>query len=102
MKQHIHAELIKQWADGAEIEYSTDGITWRLAPTPMWFTDAFYRLKQDRVFRYGWLFRLNNDTIKPSEIWHNKPTSTTNVMATFVGNQLIDIQMYNPEEDEND
>lgn len=45
-KQRKHAELIKAWADGAEIEYRWPGEEWRLISTPKW-EDAFeYRIYQ--------------------------------------------------------
>ena len=43
---HIHAEQIKAWADGAEIQWSHDGHTnWRSADTPRWDSGTFYRVK---------------------------------------------------------
>ena len=46
MPKHIHAELIKAWADGAEIEYKSEchGI-WDNANPPRWSPDVEYRLK---------------------------------------------------------
>lgn len=45
-KPHKHAEVIKAWADGAEIqifEYYLGG--WRDAATPIWDKDKAYRVK---------------------------------------------------------
>ena len=45
MKPHKHAELIKAWADGAEIEYwesSRQG--WTYTARPSWETDIDYRI----------------------------------------------------------
>lgn len=50
-KPHVHAELIKKWADGAVIEASplnTD--EWILAPRPQWLDDWKYRVRPERVF----------------------------------------------------
>ncbi len=44
MKPHKHAELIKQWADGAEIEHWCDGI-WEVTDPPMWRESEQYRIK---------------------------------------------------------
>ena len=45
MKQpHKHAELIKAWADGAEIEWNDLGI-WKTAECPGWSYLAEYRIK---------------------------------------------------------
>ncbi len=46
MKSHVHAELIKQWADGAEVEYKdfANG-TWKKVDHPAWIPEAIYRIK---------------------------------------------------------
>jgi len=47
MTPHVHAELIKAWADGAEIEYF-DAYEKRWLPTsggPAWSQDKKYRIK---------------------------------------------------------
>jgi len=41
---HVHAELIKAWADGAEIECPIFG-TWMGVKNPMWFPHETYRVK---------------------------------------------------------
>jgi hypothetical protein len=50
--KHIHAELIKAWADGAEIEVLgiTAGEWYPVAGAPKWFVDASYRIKPERVY----------------------------------------------------
>ena len=46
MKPHKHAEIIKAWADGAEIEYKSDFITeWSDIKYPTWKLDHDYRVK---------------------------------------------------------
>ena len=45
MKPHKHAEIIKAWADGAEIQYN-DGYGWRDIKDPLW-TSEEYRIKPD-------------------------------------------------------
>lgn len=45
---HIHAEFIKAWADGAEIEYfSKVSNRWCLAITPNWHFDYDFRIKPE-------------------------------------------------------
>ena len=44
MKPHKHAELIKAWADGAEIEFYTEG-KWIKTETPKWDWGLTYRIK---------------------------------------------------------
>jgi hypothetical protein len=48
MKPHIHAEIIKAWADGAQIQYKNeDMISWEDMPVcnPNWFESVDYRVK---------------------------------------------------------
>lgn len=47
-KPHIHADLIKAWADGAEIEYKNCGFggsKWIQIDCPNWDNDIEYRIK---------------------------------------------------------
>lgn len=45
---HVHAELIKAWADGAEIErYSHINGEWIDVPNPCWWTEEQYRIKPE-------------------------------------------------------
>lgn len=44
---HVHADIIKAWADGAAIEYSMDGTYWHSASNPMWSIDTEYRVKPE-------------------------------------------------------
>ena len=46
MKPHKHAELIKAWADGAEIEYESHGI-WVDEAYPDWYPEMQYRIKPE-------------------------------------------------------
>lgn len=46
MKPHKHAALIKEWSDGAEIEFSRSVDTrWLPCPVPFWHLDVLYRVK---------------------------------------------------------
>ena len=46
-KKHKHAELIKAWADGAEIEYKV-GTTWHsIDGFPAWYEHSEYRIKPE-------------------------------------------------------
>ena len=52
-KPHIHAELIKAWADGAIIERAVYGalsgelLRWEEQKHPYWVEDATYRVKPE-------------------------------------------------------
>lgn len=51
-KPHIHAELIKAWADGAEIEYwDTTHNQWLPCPLggPAWHKHTLYRIKPTKI-----------------------------------------------------
>ena len=77
MKPHKHAELIKAWADGAEIEvkhsWNTD---WLSADIPSWSYDKEYRIKPELTVRYCFVMydstvdskRLPGDNLKLT--WH--------------------------------
>lgn len=49
-KPHKHAEVIKAWADGAEIEFRcplSSDLTWHDAPLPAWDPYYEYRVKPE-------------------------------------------------------
>jgi hypothetical protein len=49
MKPHKHAEFIKAWADGAEIEAFDSCIdSWTKASSPSWGNQIEYRIKPER------------------------------------------------------
>jgi|SRR4051812_40727673 hypothetical protein len=44
--KHVHCEVIKEWADGAEIQYLYATNEWRDAgKNPTWSASAIYRVK---------------------------------------------------------
>jgi hypothetical protein len=43
---HIHADIIKAWADGAEIEFQ-EFLAWRPTKTPQWHEGVGYRIKPE-------------------------------------------------------
>ncbi len=48
MKPHKHAEIIKAWADGAEIQSRVnDADEWDDDRFPAWHTNAMYRIKPE-------------------------------------------------------
>jgi hypothetical protein len=48
MKPHKHAELIKAWADGAEIQWKdSDGI-WHDDDEPWWNEEGEFRIKPEK------------------------------------------------------
>lgn len=60
--KHKHAELIKAWADGAEIQvYKPHWDEWHDCQSPMWDSDE-YRIKPDEEPRLRSMYVYNNPT----------------------------------------
>jgi len=47
-KPHKHCEVIKAWADGAEIQYREKG-GWMKCNSPQWFEETEYRVKPPTI-----------------------------------------------------
>lgn len=62
MKPHKHAELIKAWADGAEVQVwdYAKGIWRSLGPYPTWDPDMEYRMKPQTRTTKRRLYIYNN------------------------------------------
>ena len=60
MKPHKHADLIKAWADGAEIECLEDCNSWIPVTKPIWREDWVYRIKPEPKPDLGICFSVNN------------------------------------------
>lgn len=55
-KPHKHCELIKAWADGAEIQVKVSGTWSTIASYPTWCEDLEYRIKPPTIrYRVGLL-----------------------------------------------
>jgi len=74
MKKHVHCELIKAWADGAQIQYKgPNDSDWRDAEKPIWLENCEYRLKpKPPVTTYRWALsgRVTGDYI--TESWYSR------------------------------
>jgi hypothetical protein len=44
---HVHAELIRAWADGTVIQKKGEGVTWFTTNNPQWYVDSIYRIKPE-------------------------------------------------------
>ena len=67
MKPHKHAEIIKAWADGAEIQMKSkiDGRWWD-CNDPEWDGDYEYRIKPEEkkpVVRWLWACKVSGDWV---------------------------------------
>lgn len=82
---HKHAELIKAWADGAEIECCTSIGKWIDIKEPSWSDDIDYRIKPEpKPDVVEFLYTEN----KPSGAiikWHVSGCDARNLRLTFDG-----------------
>ena len=64
-KPHKHAELIKAWADGAEIQYKDEDLKWVNCGlrTPTWRDDHEYRIKPEQKADVKKKFGFTYDTV---------------------------------------
>ena len=88
---HIHAEEIKAWADGAEIQLQmTDG-SWVDEPAPTWWRGCFYRIKPEPkpdVVRYACHDRFENSEFMQLRLYRmaqNIDSPTGQLKLTFDG-----------------
>lgn len=105
MKQpHKHAECIKAWADGAEIEYRYDSThEWRTTDCPNWITRSEYRIKPQPVIVKKYTFYnciekyvaddLNLNHMTP-QIWYDDPSTAMKMLEwTFTDGKLTSVTM---------
>jgi len=110
-KPHVHAEVIKAWADGAEIEYrNTSNDMWRdvVGNSPAWRSCVQYRAKPKPVFKYHGImqgsetsgFQDFNHTTgyhgSPSHVRSTQPEKwkvIAIVKTTFVDNVPVAIEL---------
>ena len=81
---HKHAELIKAWADGAEIECFSEG-DWYQTSFPSWYEDRQYRIKPEPkpdVVRYS-LAHFKQEMIYALN--KEQDTGVDNLKLTFDG-----------------
>lgn len=99
---HKHADLIKAWADGAEIEWRNASGFWSATECPGWYTNYEYRIKpapKPNTVTWHCVYRdkfigVGNSEIKYAkafgnlavlriEIDHSDPANPTLVSATL-------------------
>jgi hypothetical protein len=90
-KPHKHAEAIKAWADGAEIEYSFDGKHWSFVANPSWTKTYKYRIKPEPksdVVVYSQVvgkFLIGCDGIEIQQLILRPSADNPNIKYTFDG-----------------
>lgn len=103
-KPHKHAELIKAWANGAEIEsrYDSDS-KWTTCDPPYWYVDKEYRIKPqpvvqkmymhyDNIEKYLRENRLFSNSIPQVPYDHNLSMSK-HLEFTFTDGKLTNVEM---------
>ena len=94
-----HAALIKQWADGAEIEYRDENHRWHRVSMPHWDYDTIYRVKPEPkpdVVRYACLdIDCNNKVTARSNFFSVSALRCDNLKVVFDGEtgELKDAQV---------
>ena len=85
-KPHKHAEVIKAWADGAEIEvYDLIQENWVYSDGPTWREDHEYRIKPEPkpdVIEYAFVKYSIDETVFK---WHVSGCDSRNLKLTFDG-----------------
>lgn len=100
-KKHIHADVIKAWADGKDIEYLSCDEKWYYDDNPMWFEDVQYRVCEEAVYKefegFIWMNKPY-DSFKPYPVlsvhddFPAQPTDTK-VKLKFKNNKLVSIEI---------
>ena len=69
---HKHAEIIKAWADGAEIQLWSNS-TWADIELPAWGTDVSYRIKPTKKKPEEVLYNMLKNAFGLSMKWEDLP-----------------------------
>jgi hypothetical protein len=108
MKPHVHAEVIKAWADGAEIEYYSQELDcWQDVGCncPSWYNWTQYRVKPKAVVKYHGIMQgtdgyehMNHNTGYHAELSHVRyPDDKWKVIAivktTFVDRVPVAVEI---------
>ncbi len=97
-KPHIHAELIKQWADGARIEFSRDGKFWISCSAtygPEWNENYFYRIKPEEkkpVVRWLWAFKYSDTDRWNISTQYMSDVESEKILSSASGHQRVRLE----------
>lgn len=64
-KPHVHADLIKAWADGAEIQFFADGKWFVSNGSPSWSENAQYRITPEET-------DVDQHGVERGDVWETK------------------------------
>lgn len=59
-KPHKHAEVIKQWADGSEVELQQYTGEWTRCLAPLWYKFNNYRIKPPTPAAECWMIKYSD------------------------------------------
>lgn len=82
---HKHAELIKLWAEGAQIEFNAMG-HWSSIEKPSWRDDFEYRIKPAPTPDVVLYARVDLESLQTRAIFTNTGAGWSNIKMTFDGN----------------
>jgi hypothetical protein len=79
--KHKHAELIKAWADGAQIQHRWLHKEWEDVINPRWDRDFEYRIKPEEkqpVVRWLWAYKTPSGWRSTSDFYTDSEVVDTN------------------------
>ncbi len=105
-KPRKHAELIKAWADGAEIEGRYDsGSKWMTCNPPYWHEDKEYRIKPQPVITKMYIHydnierKVATNTFDCSQVpqmmYSNNKDLVDHIEFTFTDDKLTNVELKN-------
>ena len=91
MAKHIHAEVIKAWAEGAEIEFRGTGrhgrTDWITAFNPRWADDFEYRVKPVPELAHPYrvyLYRTPSGGARVFIVWTEESAKKVQELPCFI------------------
>lgn len=103
-KPRKHAELIKAWADGAEIQTKLDNGEW-FDVCPQWNQHHEYRIKPEPEVKK---FYVHNPVIMPDNTllfgvtWQDNANMEEHLEFVFVDGKLSEVNMKPPTDEDGD
>lgn len=103
-KPHKHAEFIKAWADGAEIERKCD-LTgyWFLLKNPAWCEDFEYRIKPQPVIKKMYMHydgieeavgkNFWHTNVVPQQMYFDNNNMSNHLEFTFIDDKLTSVEI---------
>ena len=77
--KHKHAELIKAWADGAQIQVKACNLVWDDRENPLWCTTREYRIKPEQpVVRWLWAYKNLSGWVSTTNFYTDSEVVNTN------------------------